>query len=198
MCVYVDYTHIHIHAQSCPALCDPMDCSQPGFSPQNFPGKNTGVGCHFLLQRSFPTQGSNLCLLHLLHWQADSLPMSYQGSLIYTYTHLLGCIKSKYERFLNYAFSISELKCIGFKWKKQATVYNMSYKTDRNDVAMYPWEAGAREALGVHAHGSPRQTQQCPWSLSMWGFMRVHMCVCTWEGQQWEVKKEQDSKRCEC
>ena len=29
-------------------------------------------GCHFLLQGIFPTQGSNLGLLHLLHWQADS------------------------------------------------------------------------------------------------------------------------------
>ena len=32
--------------------------------PWNFPGKNTGVGCHFLLQGIFPTQGSNLGLLH--------------------------------------------------------------------------------------------------------------------------------------
>ena len=30
----------------------------------DFPAKNTGVGCHFLLQGIFPTQGSNLCLLH--------------------------------------------------------------------------------------------------------------------------------------
>ena len=66
MCVYVDYTHTHTHththAQSCPALCDPTDCSQPGFSPQDFPGKNTGVGCRFLLQGIFPAQGSNLSL----------------------------------------------------------------------------------------------------------------------------------------
>ena len=34
--------------------------------PWDFPGKNTGVGCYFLLQGIFPTQGSNLCLLH---WQ---------------------------------------------------------------------------------------------------------------------------------
>ena len=34
--------------------------------------KNTGVGCHGLLQGIFPTQGSNPCLLRLLHWQADS------------------------------------------------------------------------------------------------------------------------------
>ena len=42
--------------------------------PWDFPGKNTGVGCHFLLQGIFPTQGSNLCHLHLLHWQVGSLP----------------------------------------------------------------------------------------------------------------------------
>jgi len=32
----------------------------------------TGVGCCFLLQRIFPTQGSNSHLLHLLHWQVDA------------------------------------------------------------------------------------------------------------------------------
>ena len=37
--------------------------------PYNFPGKNTGADCHFLLQGIFPIQGSNLHLLHLLHWQ---------------------------------------------------------------------------------------------------------------------------------
>ena len=40
--------------------------------PWNSPGKNTGVGCHFLLWGIFPTQESNLCLLHLLHWEAGS------------------------------------------------------------------------------------------------------------------------------
>jgi len=40
------------------------------------PGKNTGVDCHFLLQRIFPTQGLNPHFLHLLHWQADSLLLS--------------------------------------------------------------------------------------------------------------------------
>ena len=47
----------------------------------DFPGKKTGVGCHFLLQSIFLTQGLNLCLLGLLHWQVDSLPLSHQGSL---------------------------------------------------------------------------------------------------------------------
>ena len=34
------------------------------FCPWDSPGKNTGVGCHFLLQGIFPSQGLNPCLLH--------------------------------------------------------------------------------------------------------------------------------------
>ena len=43
--------------------------------PWSFPGKNIRVGCHFLFQGILLTQGSNPRLLHLLHWQADSLPL---------------------------------------------------------------------------------------------------------------------------
>ena len=58
-------------AQSCLTLCDPMNDSLPVWEPTwDSPGKNTGVGCHFLLQGIFPTQGSNPSLLCLLHWQA--------------------------------------------------------------------------------------------------------------------------------
>ena len=49
-------------AQSCPILCNPMEYSSMLLCPRNFPGKNTGVGCHFLLQGIFPTQRSNLGL----------------------------------------------------------------------------------------------------------------------------------------
>ena len=55
--------------QLCLTFCDPVDCSLPGSSVHGiFPGKNTGVGCHFLLQEIFPTQGSNLSLLHCRHF----------------------------------------------------------------------------------------------------------------------------------
>ena len=50
-------------AQSCPTLCNPMDQSLPG-SSGNLPGNNTEVGCHFLLQGIFPTQGLNPGALH--------------------------------------------------------------------------------------------------------------------------------------
>ena len=45
---------------------------------QCFSGKNTAVGCHFLLQGIFPIQSSNR---HLLHWQADSSPLEPPGKL---------------------------------------------------------------------------------------------------------------------
>ena len=65
-------------AQSCLTLCNPMDYSPPAFSvPWDSPGKNIGVGCRFLLQGIFPTQGSNPGLLHLQHWQAEVLPLSH-------------------------------------------------------------------------------------------------------------------------
>ena len=59
-------------------LCDPMD--PPGSSVHgDSPGKNTEVGCHFLPQGIFPTQGSNSRLLCLLHWQVGSLPLTPPG-----------------------------------------------------------------------------------------------------------------------
>ena len=46
-----------------PYLWDPMICSLPGSSVHgDSPGKNTGMGCHALLQGIFPTQGSNPAL----------------------------------------------------------------------------------------------------------------------------------------
>ena len=61
----------------CPTLWDPMDYSPPGSSVHGiFQARNTGVGCHFLLQRILLTQGSNLHLLCLLHWLVDSSPLT--------------------------------------------------------------------------------------------------------------------------
>ena len=56
----------------------PLDCSPPGPSVHGIL-QNTRVGCRALLQGIFPTQGSNPYLLHLLHWQAGSLPLALPG-----------------------------------------------------------------------------------------------------------------------
>ena len=52
-----------------------------------FCSKNTGVGCHALLQGIFLTQGSNSCLLHLLHWQVGSSPRAREA-LFFRILHL--------------------------------------------------------------------------------------------------------------
>ena len=70
--------------QSCLTLCNPMEPTRL-LCPWNFPGKNTAVGFYFLLQEIFPTQGLNLHLLGLLHWQADFLPLHHLGNPICKY-----------------------------------------------------------------------------------------------------------------
>jgi len=69
--------------QLCPTLWGPMDSSSPGSSIHGHsPGKNTGVGCHDLLQGILPTQRSSPLLLHVLHWLGDSLPLAPPGSSV--------------------------------------------------------------------------------------------------------------------
>ena len=62
-----------------------MDCSPPGSSLHGI----TGMGCHFLLQWIFLTQGLNLSLLH---WKTGSLPLSHQGSPIHIFIYI--CFKN--------------------------------------------------------------------------------------------------------
>ena len=52
--------------QSCPTLCDPIDGSPPGSRPWDSPGKNTGVGCHFLIFILNPT--SEIWSVLGIHW----------------------------------------------------------------------------------------------------------------------------------
>ena len=67
-----------VNAQSCPTFCSTHGLSPTRLlCPWDFPGKNTGVGCHSFLQGIFPTPGSNPCLLN---WQADYLPLSHLES----------------------------------------------------------------------------------------------------------------------
>ena len=60
---------------SCVRLLQPHGLQPARLRPWDSPGKNTGVGCHFLLQGIFPTQELNPHLLGLWPWQADSLPL---------------------------------------------------------------------------------------------------------------------------
>ena len=65
--------------KSCPTLfVTPRTQPVRRLYPWDFLGRNTGVRCHFLLQRIFSAQGSNL---HLLPWQGGSVSLSHQGNL---------------------------------------------------------------------------------------------------------------------
>ena len=93
--------------QLCPIFCDLVDCHPTGSSVHGSPGKNAGVGCHFLLWGIFPTQGSNLCLLCLLHWKEF---FTWSGFFITSATwkaHL--CNKVNVQIFL---VSLNEPDCI--------------------------------------------------------------------------------------
>ena len=77
--------------QSCPNLCDPVDCSPSRSSVHgDSPGKNTGVSYHALLQGIFPTQGSNPGLLHC-RWILYHL--NHQGS-----PRILECVACLFSR----------------------------------------------------------------------------------------------------
>ena len=67
--------------QSCPTLCNPMDCSPLDSSVHgDSPGKNTGVGCHALLQGIFPNPSLPHCRHVLCH-------LSHQGSPPVQFSH---------------------------------------------------------------------------------------------------------------
>ena len=94
MCLYIDCVCVCVCVCSHSAMSDSLnahDCSLPGFSVHgDFPAKNTAVGCHFLLQGTFPIQGLNLNLLCLLHLQAGSSPLCNLGNLdVYSYKVIL-------------------------------------------------------------------------------------------------------------
>ena len=74
-------------AQFCLTHCDLMDCSSPSYSVHaDSPNKNTGVGCHTLLQGIFPTQGWNPGLPHcrqiLYHLCHQESPFPYFNMII--------------------------------------------------------------------------------------------------------------------
>ena len=73
-------------AQLCPTLCDPVNCSPLGSSFNGtFQASILEPCCHFLLQGIFPTQGWTLCLLCLLNWKVDSLPLHHPERTLKTW-----------------------------------------------------------------------------------------------------------------
>ena len=66
-------------AQSCPTLCNPMDCSPPGSSVHGIFQARILEWVAMPPPGDLPDQGSNPHLLHLLHWKVGSLPLASPG-----------------------------------------------------------------------------------------------------------------------
>ena len=79
--------------------------------PWDFPGKNTGVGCCFLLQGIFLTQG---LIPSLLHWQVDSSPLSHQGSHLFVYLFAICRSSSGGKKCLFRSFAHFKIGLFGF------------------------------------------------------------------------------------
>ena len=125
-------TMLYLFTQPCPTICHPMDSSPTGSSVHgDSPGKNTGVGCHALLQGIFPTQGSNsglphcrLILYHLNHQRSPRIlewvayPFSSRSSWSRNQTGV-SCIADGFciswvTREAQYIHRFHELECIDF------------------------------------------------------------------------------------
>ena len=97
--------HVCMHAQllsSIQFFVMPWTVARQAPLSMQFPNKNTGVGCHFLLQGIFLIQGSNLPLLHLQHWQADSLPLSHWEAPIICMCNIYIYITCIHNLFIQY------------------------------------------------------------------------------------------------
>ena len=70
-----------VSTQSCPALWDPWTVPTRLLYPRDFPGKNTGVGCHCFFWGIVPAPGLNRSLLH---WPVDSLPLSHKEGALHS------------------------------------------------------------------------------------------------------------------
>ena len=91
LCIKLVHFYCWVRAQSlqsCLTVCNFMDGSPPGYSVHGiFQAKI--LGCHFLLQRIFPSQRLNL---HLLPWQEDSLLLSHQRSPLLSTMYIITCL----------------------------------------------------------------------------------------------------------
>ena len=120
-----------------------------GFSRQN-----TGVGCYFILQGIFPTQGLNP---RLLHWQADSLPQAPTGKRKWQPSPVFLPGESREQRSL--VGYCPWDRTVGHGWSDLACMYALE-KEMATHSSVLAWRIpGTEEPGGLPSMGSQSQTQ---------------------------------------
>ena len=113
------------------SLAPSLTVAHQALLSMEFPGKNTGVDCHLLLQGIVSTQGINP---HLLHWQSDSLPLSHQGSPMNQLSTtkgtllLLNMLKHMYFRLVRKQYLLQNLDILYFTYFLQVLFTFRRYK----------------------------------------------------------------------
>ena len=143
MYVYIYVYTLCLVTQSCRTLCDPMDYSPSSSVRGNSPGRNTGVGCHTLLQGIFPTQGSNPGLLHC-RWILYCL--SHQGSPC-MYVHIM-----YYNTYNNMPILHKIIKILYNKIRSDQSLSHVW-------LFATPWIAAGQASLSItNSRSSPKLT----------------------------------------
>ena len=147
--------------QSCQTLCNTVDHSLPGSFPWDSPGKSTVVCCHPLLQGIFPTQGLNLRLLCLLHWQGGSLPVApFQMLISHRCVFFMQCLLRSLARFKVGLFSHLYSAQWFLWWCRQVVstgrwallAHPLSSVTPTPSVGSPLWSYQALHTLLVHSY----------------------------------------------
>ena len=123
-----------------------MDCSPPGSSVhEDSPGKNTGAGCHTLLQGIFPSQGSNPGLLHC---RQILYLLNYQGSpYIYTCPLFFG-----FPSHLGHHRALTRVPCA-----IQKVLISSVHLLSRVLIFATPWTAACQASLSItNSRSSPK------------------------------------------
>ena len=131
------HAHYHTHCSSCVMSVSLWlhDCSPPGSSVHgDSPGKNTGVGCHALLQGIFPTQRLNPglpCYRWILYWLGCFLDDVLSGRELLTPSGLFRC--------LSHINSVLTLGCRRRRWHPTPVLLPGKSHWRRSLVGCSPW-----------------------------------------------------------
>ena len=154
--------------QSCPTLCDPIDSSPPG--SWDSPGKNTGVGCHFLLQCMKVKSESEVA--QSCPTLSNTMDCSSPGSSIHGIfqARVLECGATAFSATI-YLHSSKYLTDTSMLWILTATLW-VRY----HDYSHFTWGKEARE-VREHAQDhtaskwlsyEPRQSSSRVWALKLY------------------------------
>ena len=150
---YLQFPHVLcLVTQSCPTLCNPMDCTPPGSSVHgDSPGKNIGVGCHAILQEcSQPRDWTQFS-----HTEGDSLPFEPQRS-----PWVLEWVTYPFSRGFSTQESNQDL--LHWKW----ILYQLSYQGRPQSSHIHlVISHSLRLVFHIHIPQSPASSPHCPISL---------------------------------